>query len=111
MAAWGPEIEWHERDVFVPAFRRWLEAQGWMTEAEQGHIDVVARRGAETIYAEVEGRTKGRPGAGLDTVYGQLLRRMPAAEVDASNTRFAVVVRTGSEAAALRVPRRVRELL
>jgi Holliday junction resolvase-like predicted endonuclease len=111
MAAWGPEIEWHERDVVVPAFRRWLEAQGWTTEAEKGYIDVVARRGNETIYAEVKGRTKGRPGAGLDTLYGQLLRRMPAAEVDDFSTRFAVVVPTGSEAAALRVPSRVRDLL
>jgi hypothetical protein len=111
MAAWGPEIEWHERDVVVPAFRRWLEAQGWTTEAERGYIDVVARRGNETIYAEVKGRTKGRPGAGLDTLYGQLLRRMPATEVGDSSTRFAVVVPTGSEAAALRVPSRVRDLL
>jgi Holliday junction resolvase-like predicted endonuclease len=111
MAAWGPEIEWHERDVVVPAFRRWLEAHGWTTEAEKGYIDVVARRGDETIYAEVKGRTKGRPGAGLDTLYGQLLRRMPAAEVDDVSTRFAVVVPTGSEAAALRVPSRVRDLL
>src|SRR4051794_3621345 len=111
MAAWGPEIEWHERDVVVPAFRRWLEAQGWTTEAERGYIDVVARRGNETIYAEVKGRTRGRPGAGLDTLYGQLLRRMPATEVDDSSTRFAVVVPAGSEAAALRVPSRVRDLL
>ncbi|HEX7168117.1 MAG TPA: hypothetical protein VF230_14155 [Acidimicrobiales bacterium] len=97
--------------MVVPAFRRWLEAQGWTTEAEKGYIDVVAHRGDETIYAEVKGRTKGRPGAGLDTLYGQLLRRMPAAEVDDSSTRFAVVVPRGSEAAALRVPSRVRELL
>jgi len=71
----------------------------------------VAYRGNETIYAEVKGRTKSRPGAGLDTLYGQLLRRMPAEEVGDPNTRFAVVVPTGAEAAALRVPRRVRDLL
>src|SRR3954468_6510979 len=108
MAAWGPEIEWHERDVVVPAFRRRLEAQGWTTGAEKLYIDVVARRGNETIYAEVKGRTKGRPGAGLDTLYGQLLRRMPVEDVGDPNTRFAVVIATGAEAAALRVPRRVR---
>jgi hypothetical protein len=85
MAAWGAEIEWHERDVVVPTFRRWLEAQGWTTEAEKGYIDVVAHRGRETIYAEVKGRTKGRPGAGLDSLYGQLLRRMPAEESGDSN--------------------------
>lgn len=111
MANWPPEVKWHERDVVVPAFRQWLEAQGWKTETEAGFVDVVARRGNETIYAEVKGRTKGRPGAGLDTLYGQLLRRMPAEEVGDPNTRFAVVVPTGAEAAALRVPRRVRDVL
>ena len=72
-------------------------------------MDVVAHRGNETIYAEVKGRTNGRPGAGLDTLYGQLLRRMLAEED--LNTRFAVVIATGLEAAALRVPRRVRDVL
>jgi hypothetical protein len=111
MAGWGPEVEWHERDVVVPAFRQWLEAQGWETETEADFVDVVAHRGSETIYAEVKGRTKSRPGAGLDTLYGQLLRRMPAEEVGDPNTRFAVVISTDSTAAALRVPRRVRDLL
>src|SRR3954447_12470608 len=111
MAFWPPEVEWHERDVVVPAFRRWLETEGWETETETGFVDVVARRGTETIYAEVKGRTKSRPGAGLDTLYGQLLRRMPAEEVDNSTTRFAVVIPAGAETAALRVPKRVRDVL
>ena len=111
MAFWPAGVKWHERDVVVPAFRRWLEADGWETETETKFVDVVARRGNETIYAEVKGRTKGSPGAGLDTLYGQLLRRMPAEEVGDPNTRFAVVIPTGAEAAALRVPRRVRDLL
>ena len=111
MAGWGPEIEWHERDVVVPAFCEWLKAQGWETEAEAEYVDVVARRGNETIYAEVKGKTKSRPGAGLDTLYGQLLRRMPPEEVGDAATRFAVVVPAGAEAAALRVPKRIRELL
>src|SRR4051812_47229371 len=106
MSGWGPEVKWHERDVVVPAFRRWLEAEGWETEIEAGFVDVVARRGNETIYAEVKGRSKSRPGAGLDTLYGQLLRRMPADDVGDPNTRFAVVVPTGAEGAALRVSRR-----
>ena len=109
MAFWPAEVEWHERDVVVPAFRRWLETQGWKTETETGFVDVVAYRGNETIYAEVKGRTKSRPGAGLDTLYGQLLRRMSAEEDP--NTTFAVVVPTGSEAAALRVPRRIQDSL
>jgi hypothetical protein len=111
MAFWGPEVEWHERDVVVPAFRRWLEAQGWDTETEKEFVDVVAHRGNEKIYAEVKGRTNSRPGAGLDTLYGQLLRRMPAEEIGDPSTRFAVVIPTGAEAAALRVPRRVRDVL
>jgi len=111
MAFWPPEVEWHERDVVVPAFCRWLAAQGWETETEKEFVDVVARRGNETIYAEVKGRTKRSPGAGLDTLYGQLLRRMPAEEVGNPDTRFAVVIPTGAEAAALRVPKRVRDVL
>jgi hypothetical protein len=110
MAFWPAEVEWHERDV-VAAFRQWLETQGWETETEIEFVDVVARRGDEIIFAEVKGRTKSRPGAGLDTLYGQLLRRMPVEEVGDSDTRFAVVIPTGAETAALRVPRRVRDLL
>jgi hypothetical protein len=83
----------------------------WETETETEFVDVVAHRGNETIYAEVKGRTDSRPGAGLDTLYGQLLRRMPAEEIGDPNTRFAVVIPTGAEAAALRVPRRVRDVL
>src|SRR3954468_2412103 len=109
MAGWGPERDWHERDVVVPAFREWLHAQGWETETEAEFVDVVARRGNETIYAEVKGRTKGRPGAALDALYGQLVGAMPAE--DDPNTRLAVVIPTGAEPAALRVPRRVRDLL
>ena len=74
-------------------------------------MDVVAHRGNETIYAVIKGRTNSRPGAGLDTLYGQLLRRMLAEEVGDPNTRFAVVIPTLAEAAALRVPRRVRDVL
>jgi len=36
---------------------------------------------------------------------------MPAEEVDDPNTRFAVVIPSSLEAAALRVPRRIRERL
>src|SRR4051794_12591910 len=108
MAFWPPEVEWHERDVVVPPFRRWLETQGWETETETGFVDVVAHRGNETIYAEGKSRMTGNPGAGLDTLYGQLLRRMPAGEIGDLNTRFAVVIPTSAEAAALRVPRRFR---
>ena len=56
-------------------------------------------------------KTNSSPGRGLDTLYGQLLRRMPAEKVGDANTRFAVVVPAGAEAAALRVSRPVRYLL
>ena len=111
MAYWGSEVKWHERDVVVPGFRRWLEAQGWETETETDFMDVVARRGNDTIYAEAKGRTNKSPGQGVDALYGQLLRRMPAEEIGNANARFAVVIPTGAEAAALRVPRRVRGIL
>ena len=110
MAFWGLEVEWHERDVVVPAFRQWLEAQGWETETETEFVDVVASRGPARLFAEAKGRTAS-PGLDVDTLYGQLLRRMPAEEVGDPNTRFAVVIPTGAEAAALRVPRRVRDIL
>src|SRR4028119_2161562 len=78
MSSWDPDVPWHERDVVVPVFRQWLEAQGWETETEAGFVDVVAHRGNETIYAEVKGRTKSRPGAGPDTRYGAVLGRSRA---------------------------------
>jgi hypothetical protein len=63
------------------------------------------------LYAEVKGRTTSRAGVGLDTLYGQLLRRMPPEEVGEQKTRFAVVIPNNAETAALRVPVRVRDLL
>jgi hypothetical protein len=113
MAYWPLDREWHERDVVVPAFRQWLEAQGWETETEIKHVDVVARRGNEAIYAEAKGRTQSRAGGELDKIYGQLLRRMPAEELGDANTRFAVVVPADQayQDAAIRIPRRVRDVL
>jgi hypothetical protein len=54
-------------------------------------------------------RVRTRPGTDVDTMYGQILRRMPIAE-DAS-ARFAVVVPDRALNAALRVSARVRRLL
>src|SRR5215207_9975423 len=62
MAFWPAEVEWHERDVVVPAFRRWLETQGWETETETRFVDVVAHRGNETIYAEVKAERRAARG-------------------------------------------------
>jgi hypothetical protein len=92
----------------VDAFCRHLEGDGWVVSREVAFCDVVAKRDGEVIYAEAKGRTKAI-GLDIDTLYGQLLRRMPIS--DASISRFAVVVPSAAVAAATRVSPRVREML
>lgn len=92
----------------VAAFVAWLEAEGWTVEQEVDFCDVVARRDGMTMFAEAKGETAA-VGLDVDTMYGQLLRRMPIAEDE--SYRFAVVVPTRARHAALRVPRRTRDLL
>jgi hypothetical protein len=92
----------------VDSFCRHLEAEGWRTSREIDFCDVVAERESELLYAEAKGRTAAM-GLDVDTLYGQLLRRMPVA--DESAARFAVVVPSIAIAAATRVPVRVREML
>jgi hypothetical protein len=70
----------------VEAFVAWLQQEGWTTEAEVDFADVFARRGDERLYAEAQGRTAAI-GLAVDTLYGQLLRRMTDPDVRA---RFAV---------------------
>lgn len=70
-----------------------------------GPIDVVATRGSERLIAEAKGKTA-NAGLDMNTAYGQLLNRMT--DPDA---RYAVVAPETSRNAALRVPRRVRNLL
>lgn len=92
----------------VDAFCRWLEDEGWTVSREVEFGDVVAERDGEAIYAEAMGETAAM-GLDIDTLYGQLLRRMPI--TDDSVARFAVVVPSPALPAATRVPRRVREML
>lgn len=92
----------------VDAFCSWLEGQGWAIRREVEFVDVLAEKDGERIYAEAKGRTTA-PGLDIDTLYGQLLRRMPPEEV--GTARFAVVVPSGSVHLAERVPSRVRDLL
>ena len=92
----------------IDAFCRWLSDSGWEVARERAFVDVVATRDGITLYAEAKGGTAAI-GLDVDTMYGQILRRMPIAE-DATG-RFAVVVPLEARAAALRVPKRVRELL
>jgi hypothetical protein len=92
----------------VVAFCDWLAAEGWSTERAVEFVDVLATRGDEVIYVEAKGRTTD-PGLDIDTMYGQLLRRMPGEEV--GSAIFAVVVPDVALKAANRVPGRLRELL
>lgn len=97
-----------DEDRIILAFCRWLESEGWMTEREVAFVDVLATRGGDRMYVEAKGRTAS-PGLDVDTMYGQLLRRMPEDEV--GDAAFAVVVPDTALKAARRVPRRIRDLL
>lgn len=92
----------------VEAFCAWLSAQGWHYQREVAFVDVVGDRAGHRVYAEAKGRTAAT-GLDIDTLYGQLLRRMPANQV--GEAVFAVVVPDTAVKAAERVPIRVRELL
>lgn len=92
----------------VNAFCSWLESEGWRVEREVDFCDVRATRGTELMFAEAKGRTAA-PGLDIDTLYGQLLRRVPADAVGVA--QFAVVVPSTALSAALRVPLSVREAL
>jgi hypothetical protein len=91
----------------VEAYAGWLERDGWTVGREADFADVYAERGDERVYAEAKGRTTS-PGLDVDTLYGQLLRRMSDR---GPGTRYAVVVSTAGLKAALRVPAWVRDRL
>lgn len=113
MSHWPEELrkDWDEARV-VKMFCDWLRSQGWTSVTQEvDFIDVVAERGPEKLFAEVKGKTSSSPGKGVDTLYGQLLRRMPAEEFDDPQTRFAVVVPSAAADAATRVSKRVRDAL
>ena len=87
------------------AFVRYLLVRGWDVATDKvDHADVVARRGAEHVVAEVKGTTTS-PGLDVDTAYGQLLRRMGDRP---EGTRFAIVVPASARRAALRVSDEIR---
>lgn len=103
--------DWHEHKV-VQVFKEWLESRGWTVEVEtEDFIDLVATKDDQRIVAEAKGRTAGRPGIGLDTVYGQLLRRMRPEVTQGFKTRFAVVIPPSATTAAVRVLKEVRNQL
>ena len=92
----------------VQAFCRALEADGWEVSTEVDFVDVVAHKEGTTIYAEAKGHTSS-PGLDVDTMYGQLLRRM--GDQPRARARYAVVVPETALTAARRVPTWVRSRL
>lgn len=91
----------------VAAFCDYLRAEGWEVEREVKFVDVLAKKGGVTLYAEAKGRTEAI-GLDVDTLYGQLLRRVPE---DGMNSVLGVVVPERAVTAALRVPQWMRERL
>lgn len=92
----------------VDHFVAWLESYRWDTLREQAFVDVMATRQGVTIYAEAKGRTSS-PGLDVDTLYGQLLRRIPADAIGVAH--LAVVVPDVALKFALRVHEAVRDAL
>jgi hypothetical protein len=91
------------------AWVRYLMDRAWdVTTSNADFTDVIARRGAELLLAEVKGHTTS-PGLDVDTVYGQLLRRMKPETRDL--TRYALVVPESMVGAVQRVARPVRRLI
>ncbi len=93
----------------VSAFCNWLKQDDWIVEQEVNFADVVATRGKERLVAEAKGWTAESMGLDIDTLYGQLLRRM--SENDERPTRYGVVVPDKARKAVLRVGGNVRKAL
>ncbi len=92
----------------VAAFERYLQADGWLVVKEPGSwADVVAVRGTDRLIAEAKGNTGANSGLDVDTMFGQLLRRMS----DETVTRWAVVVPSRVVMKVLRIPEAIRERL
>lgn len=98
-----------DEERVIQAFCSFLSEQGWKTRREVEFVDVVAEKDGQQIFAEAKGRTVAI-GLDVDTMFGQLLRRMPR-ERPGPGTRFAVVVPTEAWAAVERVPEWVRKEL
>ncbi len=80
-------VESGEESEVVAAFVGWLNSEGRRGRTEVAWADVVAERAGERLVAETK-RITAAPGLDLDTLYGQLLRRMTSDPA----TRYAAVV-------------------
>ena len=92
----------------MAAFCGWLRRDGWHVKEDQNFVDVVAERDGRTLYAEAKGETSSI-GLDVDTMFGQILRRMPFD--DDPDARFAVVVPERAVDAVMRVQARVLDQL
>lgn len=72
------------------AFVSYLEADGWDVRRQVKYVDVVATKDGRTLKAEVKGRTGPSQGLDTDTMFGQILRRLPE-QADEKFTAAAVV--------------------
>jgi hypothetical protein len=90
-------------------FKRWLEREGWRLISDAGSwADVIAERVFEVRNDdEVKGFTSGNTGTDVDTMFGQLLRRM----MPGGATTWAIIVPTRTLPKVLRVPVEVRRAL
>lgn len=71
------------------AFLAYLGDRGWAVTVENDDFtDLIAKRGAELLIAEVKGHTKSA-GTAVDIGYGQLLRRMTP---ERAHAEYALVV-------------------
>lgn len=71
----------------VAVFVAWLESAGWQVRTDIAWADVVAERGYERLIGEAKGITA-EPGLDLDTLYGQLLRRMTPSQRRGTSSSF-----------------------
>ena len=104
---WAPR---GDEDRVTRAFCQWLLDNGWEhVTREVDYVDVAATRDGARLLAEVKGETSGNRRKNVDSLYGQLLRRMQ--EDDDPSSHFALVIPASCRAAALDVPKRVRKEL
>lgn len=106
----GPPLEspaLRENEILA-AFLTWASNNGFEEEAVRGHEDAVITDHHGIVIVEAKGTTKSA-GTDVDTLYGQLLRRMH--QHHPISTRYAAVVPDTALDAALRVDDRVREQL
>ncbi len=91
----------------VADFVTWLVRDGWSVTTEVDWVDVIAERDGVRLVGEAKGITSA-PGLDVDTMYGQLLRRMTDED---DHTRYAVIVPERVVTAVLRVPDHIRRRL